>query len=244
MSEADVKLTMPNHVGIIMDGNGRWANSRGLLRTLGHKAGVKAVRAAVTYARKHHIQALTLFAFSSENWQRPEEEVSLLMSLFKRVLVSEVKKLHKNDVKLNIIGDRSRFDTSLNEKIDQALALTQHNSSLQLNIAANYGGRWDITEAAKKLCEAVQSDGLSLEQVDECQLNRFTSLADMPELDLLIRTGGEHRISNFLLWQSAYAEFYFTDILWPDFDEASFEAAVIDFSARQRRFGKTGEQVV
>lgn len=235
---------MPKHVGIIMDGNGRWAKSRGLLRTLGHKAGVKAVRAAVSYARKNNIQALTLFAFSSENWQRPADEVSVLMSLFKRVLSSEVKKLHKNDVKLNVIGERSRFDAGLNEKIDQALALTKDNTSLQLNIAANYGGRWDITHAAKQLCELVQNGHLTIDQIDECQLNHFTSLAAMPELDLLIRTGGEHRISNFLLWQSAYAEFYFTDTLWPDFDEASFEAAVLDFAHRQRRFGKTGDQVV
>lgn len=243
MDDENFLPIMPQHVGIIMDGNGRWAKRRGLLRTLGHKAGVKAVRAAVSFARKHDIKALTLFAFSSENWQRPADEVSVLMSLFKRVLVSEVNKLHKNNVKLNVIGDRSRFDDSLNEKIDNALALTRDNQALVLNIAANYGGRWDIAQASKSLCQRVLSGELNIEDVNENELGEHISLANMPELDLLIRTGGEQRISNFLLWQCAYAELYFCESYWPDFDEETFELAVNDFKLRQRRYGKTGEQV-
>jgi undecaprenyl diphosphate synthase len=243
MYDDDETQWMPQHVGIIMDGNGRWAKHRGLLRTFGHKAGVKAVRAAVSFARKNNIPSLTLFAFSSENWQRPADEVSLLMTLFKRVLVSEIKKLHKNGVKLNIIGDRSRFDSTLNDKIDNALNLTQYNSDLVLNIAANYGGRWDITQATKAVCQKVIDGELKVDDIDEDSLNIHTCLADLPELDLLIRTGGEHRISNFLLWQAAYAELYFTDTYWPDFDEGAFALAINDFKQRQRRFGKTGDQV-
>lgn len=226
-----------------MDGNGRWAKKKGKIRTFGHKAGVESVRAAVRFARKNGIESLTLFAFSSENWKRPAEEVGVLMDLFNFVLNSEAKKLNKNDVRLKVIGDKSRFDIKLIEKINKAEELTAHNSALILNIAANYGGRWDIVNAAKTLAEQVGSGELKASDIDEGSFNQYISLADQPEIDLLIRTGGEHRISNFLLWQCAYSEFYFTETLWPDFDEAEFQLAVSDYAERQRRYGLTGEQV-
>lgn len=235
---------IPKHVAIIMDGNGRWAQNKGKLRTFGHKSGVDAVRAAVRYAREIGIQSLTLFAFSSENWQRPKEEVSVLMQLFSLVLKSEVKKLNKNDIKLRIIGDISAFDDKLQQKIKKAEELTANNQSLVLNIAANYGGRWDIIKATKALCEQVKQNQISADEISEDVFNQHVSTANLPELDLLIRTGGDHRISNFLLWQSAYAEFFFTDILWPDFNEQEFGKAIEDFANRQRRFGLTGAQIV
>ncbi|MBL4631264.1 MAG: di-trans,poly-cis-decaprenylcistransferase, partial [Paraglaciecola sp.] len=225
------------------DGNGRWAKQKGKIRTFGHRAGVKAVRASVSYALKHDVKVLTLFAFSSENWNRPAEEVGVLMELFKMVLGSEVKKLHKNNVKLKVIGDTSRFDPKLVSKIKQAESLTENNSSLVLNIAANYGGRWDIVNATKKLITQVQSGDLDIADIDENVFTQHACAADLPAVDLLIRTGGEKRISNFLLWQIAYAELYFSDIFWPDFNEAAFQLAVDDFADRQRRFGITSEQV-
>lgn len=234
---------MPKHVAIIMDGNGRWAKSKGKIRTFGHKAGVESVRASVKFARQNNIQVLTLFAFSSENWKRPAEEVGVLMDLFKLVLSSEVKKLHKNNVRLKVIGDTSRFDDKLVKKIQQAETLTAQNDALVLNIAANYGGRWDIVNAAKSLAEKVSEGQLQVHDIDETLFDQHTSVSEQAELDLLIRTGGEHRISNFLMWQAAYAELYFTDTLWPDFDEKAFQRAVDDFADRQRRFGLTGEQV-
>jgi undecaprenyl diphosphate synthase len=242
-SEQVVEQVMPKHVAIIMDGNGRWAKKKGKIRTFGHKAGVKAVRASVSYALKNGVKVLTLFAFSSENWNRPAEEVGVLMELFKMVLGSEVKKLHKNNVRLNIIGDTSRFDSKLVNKIHEAEALTEKNDSLVLNIAANYGGRWDIVNAAKGLIAQVQAGHIDVLDINEESFSRHTCSADLPSVDLLIRTGGEHRISNFLLWQIAYAELYFSDDFWPDFDEAAFEVAVEAFNDRQRRFGKTSEQV-
>ncbi|GAA0856024.1 polyprenyl diphosphate synthase [Aliiglaciecola litoralis] len=234
---------MPQHVAIIMDGNGRWAQKKGKIRTFGHKAGVESVRAAVRFARQNNIKSLTLFAFSSENWKRPAEEVGVLMDLFNFVLNSEAKKLNKNDVRLKIIGDTSRFDPKLVTKIQKAEQLTENNTALILNIAANYGGRWDIVNAAKQLVKSNLQAGKTIDEIDEQDFHQFVSLADQPELDLLIRTGGEHRISNFLMWQCAYAELYFTDTLWPDFDEQAFQLAVDDFAERQRRFGLTGEQV-
>ncbi|MFT4939217.1 MAG: undecaprenyl diphosphate synthase [Paraglaciecola sp.] len=234
---------VPKHVAIIMDGNGRWAKEKGKIRTFGHKAGVKAVRASVAFSLKNGIKVLTMFAFSSENWNRPAEEVSVLMELFKMVLGSEVKKLHKNNVRLNVIGDTSRFDAKLVNKISDAESLTANNDGLILNIAANYGGRWDIVNAAKLLVEKVKAGELDSRNINEDVFDQLTSVADFPQLDLLIRTGGERRISNFLLWQLAYAELYFTDTYWPDFDEAAFQLAVDDFVDRQRRYGMTGEQV-
>jgi len=235
---------LPQHVAIIMDGNGRWAKQQGKIRTFGHKAGVKSVRSAVSFARQKGIPVLTLFAFSSENWNRPVDEVNVLMELFKLVLKSEVKKLHKNDVKLRVVGDLSRFDSKLVAQIEAAEALTANNQALTLNIAANYGGRWDIVQACQSLARQVASGEIQADQIDESVFDQHTSLAELPELDLLIRTGGESRVSNFLLWQLAYAELYFTSALWPDFNEQEFELAIADFAARQRRFGMTSEQVV
>ncbi|MDS0218180.1 polyprenyl diphosphate synthase [Pseudidiomarina andamanensis] len=236
-------IKIPRHVAIIMDGNGRWAQMRGKRRTSGHKAGAEAVRAAVEFARKKGIESLTLFAFSSENWKRPEQEVSVLMELFMTVLKREVKKLHKYNVRLRIIGDKSAFGERLQKQMQEAEALTAGNTALNLNIAANYGGHWDITQAARKLAEQVAAGQLTPQQVTEEQLAKQLELADQPVPDLLIRTGGEHRISNFLLWQLAYAEFYFSKVLWPDFDDREFAAAIADFSCRERRFGLTSEQL-
>jgi len=233
----------PQHVAIIMDGNGRWAQKKGKIRTFGHKAGVESVRAVVRFARQNNIQSLTLFAFSSENWKRPEEEVSVLMELFNLVLNNEAKRLHKNGVRLKVIGDVSAFDDKLTEKIRKAEAMTADNQELVLNIAANYGGRWDIVNAARQISEAVSEGKMTSSEITEATFDSHISTAGLPELDLLIRTGGEHRISNFLLWQCAYAELYFTDVLWPDFSEDVFQQAVNDFKQRQRRFGLTGEQV-
>ena len=227
-----------------MDGNGRWAQKKGKIRTFGHKAGVESVRNVVRFARKNAIESLTLFAFSSENWKRPEEEVSVLMELFNLVLNSEAKRLHKNGVRLQVIGDLSAFDPKLFKKIRKAEEMTQDNGDLILNIAANYGGRWDIVNATKQLAKQVKAGDIDAEDIDEAMFTRFSSTANLPELDLLIRTGGEHRISNFLLWQCAYAELFFTDVLWPDFNEDEFQRAVDDFNVRQRRFGLTGEQVI
>jgi undecaprenyl diphosphate synthase len=244
-TDADKALDkIPRHVAIIMDGNGRWAQQQGKLRTVGHKAGVDAVRSAVTLARKVGIKSLTLFAFSSENWQRPKDEVGVLMHLFSLVLRSEVKKLNKNDIRLKVIGDISAFDQKLQEKIKKAEALTASNTSLSLNIAANFGGRWDIIEATRRIAQQVKQNDLSISDITEDLFNRHISTAGLPELDLLIRTGGDRRVSNFLLWQCAYAEFYFSDVLWPDFNEDVFNLAIADFASRQRRFGLTGAQIM
>jgi len=235
--------SIPEHIAIIMDGNGRWAQAQGKGRVAGHKAGVDSVRAVVKGARKAGVKALTLFAFSSENWQRPEKEVSVLMDLFMYVLTKEVKRLHKNNICFRVIGDLSRFSDKLQKSIKKSEELTLGNDGLVLSIAANYGGRWDIANAAKSLANQVKNNEISIDDINENSLNEHTCLADLPELDLLIRTGGDYRISNFLLWQSAYAEFYFTEILWPDFNEMQFEKAIDTFDQRERRFGKTGEQV-
>ena len=231
------------HVAVIMDGNGRWAQLQGKGRVAGHKAGVESVRAVVTSARKNGVQALTLFAFSSENWQRPEKEVSVLMDLFMYVLTKEVKRLHKHNIRFQIIGDVSRFSEKLQKNIKKSEELTAQNTGMVLSIAANYGGRWDITHAAKQLADKVQQGKLAAEDISEESLHQHTCLANLPPLDLLIRTGGDYRISNFLLWQAAYAELYFTETLWPDFNEQAFEQAMATFTQRERRFGKTGEQV-
>lgn len=239
--QAENKNT-PQHVAIIMDGNGRWAQLQGKGRVSGHRAGVESVRAVVASARKSNVKALTLFAFSSENWQRPEKEVSVLMDLFMYVLTKEVKRLHKHNIRFQVIGDLSRFSEKLQKNIAKSEQLTAKNTGLVLSVAANYGGRWDIAQAAKKLASDVQQGTMSLDDINEQTLNGQTCLADLPTLDLLIRTGGDFRISNFLLWQAAYAELYFTDVLWPDFNEAQFEQAINCFDRRERRFGKTGEQ--
>ncbi len=238
-SDSDSLPTLPRHVAIIMDGNGRWAKKRGKLRVFGHRAGIKAVRNAVSFSVKHNINSLTLYAFSSENWNRPQQEVSSLMELFVFALDNEVKSLHKHNVKLSVIGDISRFSSRLQERIRRSVELTAGNTGLQLNIAANYGGRWDLIQSFKQIAEKIKANELSPEEITETTVNNFINLSQQPEVDLVIRTGGEHRISNFLLWQIAYAELYFTDILWPDFDETVFEGAINAFAKRERRFGGT-----
>jgi len=234
---------MPRHVAIIMDGNGRWAAEQGKPRIWGHRNGVTSVRKTIQYCQDKGVDALTLFAFSSENWNRPQDEVSMLMELFIVVLRREVKRLHKNNVRLKIIGDTDKFNLKLQQQITKAESLTSNNTGLRLNIAANFGGKWDITQAAIKLVKTVQQGHLQLSDINEATFGQFMSLSGIPEPDLFIRTGGEHRISNYLLWELAYTELYFTDTLWPDFDEKAFDQAVDSFSKRERRFGKTSAQV-
>ncbi|WP_373766432.1 polyprenyl diphosphate synthase [Glaesserella sp.] len=228
---------MPQHVAIIMDGNGRWAKQQGKLRIFGHQNGVKAVRAAVNFAASHQIKVLTLYAFSSENWSRPDAEVSALMTLFMKALDSEVKKLHKNNIRLRIIGDKSRFSESLQKRIRQSEELTANNTGLILNIAANYGGYWDIVNAAQQLAVKVKLGEISVDDITVERFQQALSTEDQPQVDLLIRTSGEQRISNFLLWQIAYAELYFSPVLWPDFNETDFAQAVEAYQQRERRFG-------
>jgi len=239
-SESD--LCRPRHVAIVMDGNGRWAQRRNLPRHAGHPAGVESVREIVEVAIARGVNVLTLFAFSSENWNRPPTEVSLIMDLFMRALQREAKKLHRNNVRLSIIGDRKALSKKLQQRIDKVEKITAGNSGMVLQIAANYGGRWDITQAAKKLAEQVARGELAPNLITEESLSSQLSFADLPDPDLFIRTGGEQRISNFMLWQSAYTEFYFSDALWPDFREAAFDQALEAYANRQRRFGLTGEQ--
>lgn len=236
MREVDPN-NIPRHVAIIMDGNGRWAKQQGKMRIFGHKNGIAAVREAVSYAREIGIAHLTLYAFSSENWNRPAQEVNGLMTLFMQALEGEVKKLHKNNIRLNILGDLGAFSVSLQKKIQQAEQLTQNNTALTLNIAANYGGQWDILQAAKQLALLSQQGQLQLEHIGVEQFQQYLVTAQQPPVDLLIRTSGEQRISNFLLWQVAYAELYFTDVLWPDFNQQEFQRAILDYQQRHRRFG-------
>ncbi|MEE9343372.1 MAG: isoprenyl transferase [Gammaproteobacteria bacterium] len=234
---------VPRHVAIIMDGNGRWAKKRLLPRFAGHRQGVKAVKRTVEACKSHGIQALTLFAFSSENWRRPKQEVSLLMDLFVRTLKKEIVRLDENGVRIQFIGDRSAFDAKLQTLMVESENRTASNTDLILTIAANYGGRWDITQAAKELAHQVASGKLDPEEINEELLTNTISCAHLPEPDLFIRTGGEMRVSNFLLWQLAYTELFFTELLWPDFDEKALASALSSFTGRQRRFGQTGEQV-
>ncbi len=234
---------LPRHIAIIMDGNGRWAKQRKLPRYAGHKAGVETVRRVLKLCGEQGVEVLTLFTFSSENWRRPKQEVNLLMELFMTALQREVKKLHKNNVCLRVIGAREAFSEKLQRLIANAEKLTEHNSGLTLVIAANYGGHWDILQAAKHLASLVEQGALSSQALNEERFSAHLCLADLPEPDLFIRTGGEKRISNFLLWQLAYTELYFTDTLWPDFDQETFMEALKSFTNRQRRFGRTSEQV-
>ncbi|MCK5326269.1 MAG: di-trans,poly-cis-decaprenylcistransferase [Woeseiaceae bacterium] len=226
-----------------MDGNGRWARRRSLPRHAGHRAGVKAVRETVENAAKHGVDYLTLFAFSSENWQRPREEVSKLMGLFVEALRREVAELHRNNVRLRFIGARDQLDAKLIDKITAAETLTADNTGLNLQVAVAYGGRWDIVEAARTLAARVDAGDIRQDDIDEEAFAAELQLADVPDPDLLIRTGGEHRISNFLLWNLAYAEIWFCDVLWPEFGEPEFESALGFYAQRQRRYGHTGEQL-
>ena len=229
---------VPRHIAIIMDGNGRWAKQRLLPRVAGHRKGVEAVRATVRAAIERGVQYLTLFAFSSENWRRPAEEVSILMELFLRALEQEVGKLHNNDIRFKAVGDLSAFDPRIVELIRQGETLTKDNKRLTLTVAANYGGRWDILQAAER-CRVEDPVAPFTEE----RLARFLSMSYAPEPDLFIRTGGEQRVSNFLLWQLAYTELYFTEALWPDFDTAALDAAMASYRQRERRFGRTSEQI-
>ena len=235
--------SLPKHIAIIMDGNGRWAKAQGKPRVFGHKNGVAAVRKTISTSAKLGIKAITLFAFSSENWRRPEEEVGVLMELFITVLSTEIKKLHKNNLRLRVIGDMSRFNERLQKKIAQAEAMTADNSGMVVNIAANYGGKWDIVEATKEIATKVANGEIHAGDVNEDMMTQHLTMSDLPEVDLLIRTSGECRISNFMLWQMAYAEMYFTPIYWPEFDENSLIEVVTWFVNRERRFGCTGEQI-
>ncbi|QEW07708.1 di-trans,poly-cis-decaprenylcistransferase [Nitrincola iocasae] len=235
--------SVPRHVAIIMDGNNRWAKQRHLPGVAGHKAGVSSVRQTIEGCVEQGVEVLTLFAFSSENWKRPEKEVRGLMDLFMLSLDREVKKLHRHGIRLNIIGDRQRFSARLQQKMAAAEALTVGNEGLILNIAANYGGRWDVVQAARAAMQSCLDGQLQPSDLDEALFDSFTSLANMPEPDLCIRTGGEQRISNFLIWQMAYTELYFCDCYWPDFGKAELSKAIESFANRQRRFGKTSDQI-
>jgi undecaprenyl diphosphate synthase len=240
-STRDIPKTgdVPQHVAIIMDGNGRWAKRRMLPRVAGHRKGVEALRGVIRACGERGITHLTVFAFSSENWRRPQDEVTLLMELFLRALENEVAKLHESNIRFRVIGDVSGFSERIQALIRDAEALTRDNTLLTFTVAANYGGRWDVLQAIRKM----MAEGVGPEQVDEEALRRHLSLADCPEPDLFIRTGGEQRISNFLLWQLAYTELHFTDTLWPDFDASTLDHAIASYRKRERRFGRTSEQL-
>lgn len=242
-TENGVFTAVPRHVAIIMDGNNRWAKKRFLPGVAGHKAGVDAVRAVIEVCAQSGVEVLTLFAFSSENWQRPADEVSALMELFLGALRRESRRLNENGIALRIIGDRSRFHPELQQAMRDAEALTAANHKFILQVAANYGGQWDIVQAAQCLAAQVKTGEMQPEDITAERLQAALSTAGIPLPDLCIRTGGEHRISNFLLWQLAYAELYFSDLYWPDFKHKAMRDALADFATRQRRFGKTSEQV-
>jgi undecaprenyl diphosphate synthase len=235
--------SLPRHIAIIMDGNGRWARSRMLPRYVGHREGVKSVRRVVEGCIDRNVPALTLFAFSSENWRRPSDEVGLIMDLFVNTLKKEVGALDRNGVRLRFIGDRTAFADKLRRLIEDAEQQTRDNTKLELAIAANYGGQWDITRACQVLADRVAAGELQPDAITPDVIAAEMCLADLPAPDLFIRTGGEQRISNFLLWQLAYTELYFTDVLWPVFDERELDAALLWYANRQRRFGRTGDQV-
>ena len=235
---------VPRHIAIIMDGNGRWAQKRFMPRAFGHQAGVKAVRKIVEHAGNQGVEVLTLFAFSSENWRRPKEEVSLLMSLFVETLQREINTLDKNGIRLKFIGDRSAFPDILQEKMQAGEEQTKNNKSLTLVIAANYGGHWDICQAFQTVFDKMTAGELDAQPISPQLIEAHLSTAGLPDPDLFIRTGGEERVSNFLLWQLAYTELYFTATLWPDFDQSCLDDAINSFKSRQRRFGHTGEQIL
>jgi undecaprenyl diphosphate synthase len=235
---------LPEHVAIIMDGNNRWAKTNNLSGVAGHKAGVDAVKAVIETAVHYKIPALTLFAFSSENWRRPPLEVKALMDLFVYVLKREVNKLHDSNIRLRIIGNTSALSAELQKLIRAAEEKTLANTGLQLSIAANYGGRWDILQAAKKMATELQESGNAPDSINEDDFGKYLCLGDLPTVDLCIRTSGEQRISNFLLWQMAYAEFVFVDALWPEFKHQKMVDTLVQFGQRQRRFGQTGAQLI
>jgi undecaprenyl diphosphate synthase len=237
------RAAIPRHIAVIMDGNGRWAAARALPRPAGHRMGVRSVKQIVENCARRGVQVLTLFAFSSENWNRPQEEVSMLMSRFLQALDDEVEDLHKNGIRLSFVGNLQQLSPALRERMDAAVALTVGNSKMTLVIAIAYGGRWDIVSAARRLAARCVAGELRADDIDETQLGGQLALAGLPDPDLLIRTGGEQRISNFLLWNLAYTELYFCDALWPDFNERELDAAIEHFGRRQRRFGLVPGQV-
>ena len=236
-------VVAPRHVAVIMDGNGRWAGRRALPRQAGHKAGIKPVRATVEHCAQRGVEVLTLFAFSSENWRRPRDEINTLMSLFVEALNREVAELDANGIRLRFIGQLDSLGPELNAAIDAAQTRTRDNNRMDLVLAVAYGGRWDLAAAARKLALEVENGQLATEDIDESRLGAALSTASLPAVDLLIRSGGEQRISNFLLWDLAYSELYFSDVLWPDFTAADLDAALDFYAGRQRRFGRTGDQI-
>jgi len=240
----DTELNIPRHIAIVMDGNGRWAKAKHRPRFMGHKKGVEAVRRIVSTCSTLNVECLSLFAFSSENWKRPEEEIKNLMGLFMMALDREARALAKNNVRLQIIGDLSQFSEKLQNKIKKVEDLTAQSTGLRLVIAANYGGRWDIAESTRQLVQKMKDGELDADLITEDSISENISTQGLPDPDLFIRTGGEKRISNFLIWQMAYTELYFTDVLWPDFNADELKKAITDYSSRQRRFGKTSEQVI
>ena len=240
-AEAPPSVRPPRHVAIIMDGNNRWAKKRGLPRGAGHKAGVESVRRVLEACAEQGVEVLTLFAFSSENWRRPQAEVSTLMSLLLNALKREVKRLNKNNIRLRVIGNRDRFSETIQKHMAEAEKLTANNSQFTVVIAADYGGQWDITQATQKIASMVVSGELQLSEINAEMIQSKIAIGDLPAPDLCIRTGGEQRISNFLLWQMAYTELYFTNILWPDFDKDEFLKALQDYRSRDRRFGRTSD---
>jgi undecaprenyl diphosphate synthase len=236
-------VSIPKHIAIIMDGNGRWAEARGLPRHAGHKEGVRPVRMCIEECARRGVDALTLFAFSSENWRRPTTEVSTLMQLFLEAMDREIDELHKNKVRLRFIGDRHALSVKLQSRMAASEELMSGNPGLKLQVAVSYGGRWDILQATRRLAAAVAAGSLTLEEIDEARFSRELSLGEVPDPDLFIRTGGDHRISNFLLWNLAYTELHVCDTLWPDFGVPQFEAALASFASRERRFGLTPGQL-
>ena len=234
---------LPQHVAVIMDGNGRWAKQRGRLRTFGHNNGVKAVRDTVECAAEMGIKFLTLYAFSTENWNRPKFEINALMTLLVKTINKETKTLTDNDIKLNAIGNLDSLPSSCLKELNEAIEKTKGNTRMTLTLALSYSSKWEITEAVKAIAKNVKSGDLNVEEIDESTVDKHLCTLNIPDPELLIRTSGEHRISNFLLWQIAYAELFFTDKLWPDFERVDFEEAIIDYQGRERRFGKISEQV-
>ena len=240
----ETNQNIPRHIAIVMDGNGRWARQKHRPRFMGHKKGVEAVREIVKTCSILKVDCLSLFAFSSENWKRPEEEITNLMGLFMMALEREAKSLARNNVRLQIIGDLSHFSEKLQKKIKQVEALTAESDGLRLIVAANYGGRWDVARSMRAIAREVTAGELNPDAISEENISNHITTAGLPDPDLFIRTGGEKRISNFLLWQMAYTELYFTDVLWPDFGKVELQKAIDDYASRQRRFGKTSEQVI
>jgi undecaprenyl diphosphate synthase len=234
---------LPNHIAIIMDGNGRWAKKRSLPRVVGHEYGVKSVRLVAETAAKLGVKHLTLYTFSKENWNRPQLEVKAIMTLLVRTIRNEVKTLQKNNIRLKTIGDIESLPSDALRELKEAMELTKNNSKMELILALNYSARWDIIEATKKVAKKVLDKTLTIDEIDESVISENLSTSGMPEPELLIRTSGEYRISNFMLWELAYGEFYFTDVYWPEFDQNAFYKAVLDYQKRERRFGKTSEQV-